>query len=40
MAYLRRAIEGVSIEDWLYHDQGLGDVLSHELVPIVGTLVW
>ena len=38
--YLRWSIKGVGIKDGLDHDEGLGEVLSHELVSVVGTLVW
>lgn len=34
------SVEGVRVEDWLDHDQGLGQVLSHKVVPVVGGLIW
>lgn len=37
--YLRRAVEGVGVQHRLDHDQGLGQVLSVEVVSVVGTLV-
>lgn len=37
--HLRWAVEGVSVQDRLDHDEGLGQVLPVELVAIVGALV-
>lgn len=37
--HLRWAVEGVSIQDRLDHDKGLGQVLPVELVAVVGALV-
>lgn len=37
--HLRWAVEGVSVQDRLDHDEGLGQVLPVELVAVVGTLV-
>lgn len=37
--YFWWSTEGVSIENRLYHDQRLGDVLSVQLVAIVGALI-
>lgn len=37
--HLRWAVEGVSVQDWLDHDEGLGQVLPVELVAVVGALV-
>ena len=36
---LWRSTEGIGIEDWLYHDEALGDILSVQLVAVVGTLI-
>lgn len=37
--HLWGAVEGVGVEDWLDHDEGLGQVLPVELVAVVGALV-
>lgn len=37
--HLRWAVEGISIQDWLDHDEGLSQVLPVELVAVVGALV-
>ena len=32
-------MEGVGVEDGLDHDQGLGQVLSDKVVPVIGRLI-
>ena len=39
LAYLRRSIERVGVEDGLHHHQRLSDIFTVELITIVGTLV-
>ena len=39
LPHLWWSTEGVGIEDGLYHYQRLSDVLPHQLVAIVGTLI-
>lgn len=39
-ADLRWSIKAVCVEDGLDHDERLSEVLPHELVPVVGALVW
>lgn len=34
------SVEGIRVEDRLDHDQGLGQVLSHKVVPVIGGLIW
>lgn len=33
-------MEGVCVKDGLDHDQGLGQVLPDEVVPVIGRLIW
>ena len=37
--HLWRSMERVGVEDGLDHDERLGQVLPHEVVPVVGRLV-
>lgn len=34
------SVEGVRVEDGLDHDEGLGEVLPDEVVPVIGRLIW
>lgn len=39
-SHLGRSVEGVGVEDGLDHDEGLSQVLSVEVMSVVGALVW
>lgn len=39
LSHLRRSVEGVCVEDGLDHDEGLSQILSVEVMSVVGTLI-